>query len=367
MINIKLAPRATQSRFWIIAAQVIAISLLLAISALVFALLGFPVGTALWYFYIAPLSSLDGLSELFLKTTPLAICAFGLAIGFRASVWNIGAEGQLVMGGVFAGACAIYLSGTDIQFAWMIALLCGALGGAAWAAIPAYLRVQWSTNEILTSLMFVYVAQFVLLYLVGGPLRDPNGYNFPQSQLFDLNALAPLIAPGYRLNWVFLLVPIFAIAYWFFVSRASLGLKMRVGGISPAAARYIGYSQGTSVWTAFLISGAAAGVAGAAEVLGPIGQLQTTISPGYGFSAIIVAFAGRMSTIGILLNAVLLSLMYLGGESVRIYLSAPASLTFLFQGLMLFLILVLDLPARYKVTLQWRSSGARTSAVQEGG
>jgi simple sugar transport system permease protein len=326
-----------------IAAPLIAAAAMLATSFLIFGFLGKDPMHALYVFFVQPLGSLYGWGELALKATPLALCGLGLALGFSANVWNIGAEGQLTLGAVCGGGVALYWGEALGAWALPIILLTGIAGGAAWAAIPAYLRTRFNASEILVSLMLVYIAQLLLAYLLHGIWRDPAGFNFPQSRTFDDRILLPLLYQGQRANLAFPLMLTLAVASWVFSTRLFAAYRMRVGGLAPAAAAYAGFSERRNVWLALLIGGGAAGLAGVCEVVGPIGRLQTGISPGYGFAAIIVAFVGRLHPAGIVLAALLMSLLYLGGESVQLELQLPAAVTGLFQGMLLFYLLAADL------------------------
>jgi simple sugar transport system permease protein len=223
----------------------------------------------------------------------------------------------------------------------------------AWAAIPAWLRTRFNANEILTSLMLVYVATLLLSYLVHGPWRDPEGFNFPQSRTFADAALLPNILPETRLNGGFVIALAAIAACWVFVRRSLAGFQMQVAGLAPAAARYAGISSPRTVWIALLVGGACAGIAGVNEAAGPLGQLLPSVSPGYGFAAIIVAFVGRLHPVGILLASLLMSLLYLGGESAQIGLGLPAAVTGLFQGTLLFFLLAADVFINFR--LRWRS------------
>jgi len=248
------------------------------------------------------------------------------------------------------GGSAVALALPEVQAGWLLPLmlLAGALAGMAWAAIPALLRTRFNTNEILVSLMLVYVAYLFLSYLVHGPLRDPDGFNFPQSKMFQDSALLPLLHEGLRTNAAFLLALLSVAGSWLFCSRSFAGFRMQVSGMAPAAAAYAGYSERRNVWLAFLVSGALAGLAGVGEVAGPIGQLQPSVSPGYGFTAIIVAYVGRLHPLGVLLAALLMSLLYIGGESVQMDLQLPTAISGVFQGLLLFYLLAANLFIHYR-------------------
>jgi simple sugar transport system permease protein len=344
-----LEPRAEPSRRMVLAAPLIAAVAMLLTGSLVFLALGQAPLHAFAVFFLEPLSTAYGVGELFLKATPLILCGVGLALAFRANVQNIGADGQLTMGAIAAGCVALAFPREHAFWLLPLMLLAGALAGMAWAAIPAFLRTRFHTNEILVSLMLVYVAYLLLSYLVHGPLRDPEGFNFPQSQMFAPAALLPLLVDGLRVNLAFPLSLVAVIASWFFCQRSLAGFRMQVSGMAPAAATYAGFSEKGNVWLAFLASGALAGIAGVGEVAGPIGQLQPTVSPGYGFAAIIVAYVGRLHPLGVLLASLLMSLLYLGGETAQINLQLPSAITGLFQGLLLFYLLAADVFIRYRL------------------
>ncbi len=351
MINwpLRLEKRPEPLAVMRIAAPLIAIAAMLITGYLVFAALGQDPLQALMLFFITPVDSIYGVGELLLKATPLMLCALGLAIGFRANVWNIGAEGQLTLGALCGGGVALFWAPSLGGLGLPAALLAGVLGGMAWAAIPAFLRTRFNTSEILVSLMLVYIAQLALVYLLHGSWRDPDGFNFPQSKAFTEALTLPLLADGQRASIAVLFSLGLAAVSWVFSSRLFAGYRMRVAGQAPAAAAYAGFSERRNIWLALLVSGGGAGLAGICEVLGPIGRLQTSISPGYGFAAIIVAFVGRLHPVGIVLASLLMSLLYLGGESVQLALQLPAAVTGLFQGTLLFYLLAADLFVGYRL------------------
>jgi len=344
----RLEARPAPSRAMMLASPLIAALAMLATGSLLFLSLGQEPLHAFYVYFIKPLTSEYGIGELLLKATPLILCGVGLAIGFRANVHNIGADGQLTMGAVAAGWVALQFDGVEAPWVLPLMILAGALGGLAWAAVPALLRTRFNTSEILVSLMLVYVAYLFLGYLVHGPLRDPAGFNFPQSKMFGDAALLPLLKEGLRVNAAFLLSLLAVAGAWFFCRHTFAGYRMQVSGMAPAAALYAGFSEPKNVWFAFMVSGALAGVAGVGEVAGPLGQLQPSVSPGYGFAAIIVAYVGRLHPLGVLLASLLMSLLYIGGESAQIELQLPSAITGLFQGLLLFYLLAADLFIHYR-------------------
>ena len=345
-----------------IASPLIAAAATLLTGFVLFGMLGKSPQAAFSVFFIEPVASLYGVSELLLKATPLMLCAVGLAIGFRANVWNIGAEGQFIVGALAGGGVALFVPGLG-SFALPCMLVAGVMGGMAWAAIAALLRTRFNASEILVTLMLVYIARLLLSYCVHGPWRDPAGFNFPQSAAFAETQLLPLLFAGTRLNAAFLLALAFTALAWFFVSWTFAGYRMRVAGLAPAAAAYAGYSEKRNIWLALLISGGAAGLAGISEVAGPIGLLSPEISPGYGFAAIIVAFVGRLHPPGIALASLLMSLLYLGGEAAQIEMQLPAAITALFQGVLLFYLLAADLFISFRLVRARRGTSPAALAL----
>ncbi len=344
----RLEARPEPSRTMMFASPLIAAAAMLLTGSVLFLFLGQDPVHAFSVYFIKPLGTAYGVGEWLLKATPLILCGVGLALAFRANVQNIGADGQLTMGAI--GGAGVALAFPDGQAGWLLPamLLAGALAGMAWAAIPALLRTRFHTNEILVSLMLVYVSYLFLSYLVHGPLRDPDGFNFPQSKMFQDAAMLPLLHEGLRTNGAFVLSLLAVAGAWFFCRRTFAGYRMLVSGMAPAAAAYAGFSERRNVWLAFLVSGALAGLAGVGEVAGPIGQLQPSVSPGYGFTAIIVAYVGRLHPVGVLLAALLMSLLYIGGESVQMELQLPTAITGVFQGLLLFYLVATDLFIHYR-------------------
>jgi simple sugar transport system permease protein len=355
-----LVPRAAPSRLLTWLSPLIALALTVLSGMLLFALLGKEPLLAVQVFFIEPLRNVRGLGEVLLKATPLILCAVGLALCFRANVWNIGAEGQLIVGAIAGGAVAL-VAGKDTSGAIIAAVLLAAMaGGMAWAAITAFLRDRFHANEILVSLMLVYIAQLLLSWVVHGPLKDPQGFGFPQSALFESAARMPRILDGTRLHLGFLIALAAAAAAWLLMARGLIGFQLRVAGLAPLAARYAGFSQRRLLWFTLLVSGALAGIAGASEAAGPIGQLTPSISPGYGFAAIIVAFVGRLHPIGIVASSIVMALFYIGGELAQSRLGLPSALTGIYQGLLLFFLLACDAFIHYR--LRWRAAGAARAA-----
>lgn len=330
---------------------VLAVALTLLLGVAAFALLGVDPWRVLYAFFVEPITTRYGLTELGVKATPLIMIGVGLAVGFRANVWNIGAEGQLTIGAIIGGGLAIQFHDSDSWGLLPAMLVAGAFGGMLWAAIPAWLKTRFNANEILTSLMLSYVALLFLSYLVHGPWRDPAGYNFPESRMFPPAGTMPLLLAESRLHFGLVLALLAALACWRLLAKSFLGFQLKVMGLTPRAARYAGFSESRLIWFALMLSGGLAGLAGVSEVAGPVGQLLPTISPGYGFTAIIVAFLGRLHPLGVIPAGLVMALTYLGGEAAQITVGLPAAVTGIFQGVLLFFLLACDVLTYYRLRI----------------
>ncbi|MEP4254849.1 MAG: ABC transporter permease [Nitratireductor sp.] len=348
-MHFRIEQRPEPSARMRVAAPIVATALTLLVGSIVFAALGHSPLATLHAFFIAPLSSMNGLSEWLLKASPLILIACGLAVGFRANVWNIGAEGQLIIGAIAASGVGLFYPDPESVLLLPLMFVAGALAGMGWAAIPAFLRARMNTNEILVTLMLTYIAVLFLSWLVHGPWRDPAGFNYPQTALLPPAAMFEPFDYAYRLNGSVFITVVAVVAMWLFTDRSFLGYKMSVSGAAPLAARYAGFRESAAVWTGLLAGGAAAGIAGMAEAAGPLGLLSSQISPGYGFAAIIVAFIGRLNAFGIVLGGLLMSLLFLGGDSVQMTLGLPSALTRIFQGILLFFLLAADFFIFYRI------------------
>jgi general nucleoside transport system permease protein len=348
---LKLEPRPEASRFWSLASPLLALAITVLIGVVLFVALGKDPVKGLQVFFWEPIKSPYALGELMVKATPLLIIALGLAVCFRSNVWNIGAEGQFVVGAVVAGGVALLADKDTGRWIVIAIVLAGTLGGMAWASIVAILRDRFNANEILVSLMLVYVADMVLSYMVYGPWKDPAGYNFPQTKTFEAMTQIPRLMQGSRVSLGLVIALAGVAGLWVFLFRTRAGFAQQVGGLAPAAARYAGFSSRKALWLALLASGGAAGLAGALEVAGPLGQLTPYVPAGYGFAAIIVAFVGRLHPVGMVFSAVLMSMFYIGGELAQSRLGLAKSLTGVFQGLLLFTLLACDTLMAYRIRI----------------
>lgn len=354
----RLEPRGERSGFWNFASPLLAIGLTVVTMAALFAALGTPPLAAIDTFLISPFTSASGLAALAVRAAPLIMIGAGYAFCYRANVWNIGGDGQFTLGAIAGGGLALALPNAPFWWCYPLVLAAGVLGGMGWAAIVAHLKLRFNANEILTSLMLVYTAQLILVWLVTGPWRDPSGFGFPQSAMFGNGATTPDIGQT-TLHLGCILAPVIALVLWQVMDRTILGFQLRVVGQAPRAARYAGFAQGRLTWIALLVSGGLAGLAGIIEVTGPIGQLTTGITPNYGFTAVIVAFLGRLHPVGVIFAGLLLALSYLGGDAAQISLHLPNAVTGIFQGVLLFYLLGAD------VLILYRFRRVRVRAVLE--
>lgn len=335
-----------------IASPLIACALTLVTMAVLFAVLGKDPVAALRVYFVDPLTDGYALVEIAVKAAPLTLIAVGLSLCYLANVWNIGAEGQFIVGAVCGSWLAVTTNGSDAG-GWVLPamLVLGASGGALWGLLPALARVRFGASEILTSLMLFYVADLLLDYLARGPWRDPNGFNFPTTAEFDAAATMPLLVEGTRLH-AGVLVALAAVAVAAVVlGRTLMGFELRVAGMAPRAAAFAGFDADRLTLVTLTVSGALAGLAGVIEVAGPVGHLQPAFSPGYGFTAIIVAFLGRLNPLGMLVAALFVALTFIGGEQAQIAIKVPLDLTKVFQGVLLFYVLACDSLILYRIRI----------------
>lgn len=354
---IVLERRPAPSRFWAFAAPLLAVLLTMIVGGIMFALLGKPPLEAIRVIFWDPLFHPDFAAysrpQLLVKAGPLILIAIGLAIGFRAGVWNIGAEGQYIIGAICGAGVALALYPLDFPLLLPLMALAGALGGWAWAMIPALLKVRFGTNEILVSLMLVYVAESILASVSQGLLKNPQGMGFPGSRNLQGYSAAhnPELIAGTGMHWGVVAAFIAVIFAHVLLTRHVTGFGVRLTGEAPRAARFAGVRPARIVLFTLGLSGALAGAAGLFEVAGPAGQITIDFNSGYGFTAIIVAFLGRLNPWGILAAGLLMALTYIGGELAQLMLGMPGAAIQLFQGLLLFFLLAADVFAHFRLRL----------------
>ena len=349
-----LEKRSNPSRGWTYASPILAVILTMILGGIVFAILGKPPLETIRTIFFDPLFSEFAWfyrPQLLIKGAPLVLIAIGLSFGFRAGVWNIGAEGQYIMGALGAAAVGLAFYPTDSWIVFPLMIIAGTLSGILWAMIPAVLRVKFKTNEILVSLMLVYVAERFAASMALGAMRNPDGMGFPGSRnLSQYPSAANLeIFAGSGMHWGVVVAFIAVIFAYVTLSRHILGFQVRLAGQSPRAAAFAGVNPARLILICLGISGGLAGMAGMFEVAGPLGQVNVGFNVGYGFTAIIVAFLGRLHPVGILLAGGLMALTYIGGEIAQSNLGLPSAAIQLLQGMLLFILLMVDVLTNYRI------------------
>ena len=354
---LRLEKRPSPSKVWQAATPVLAVVLTMIAGGIMFALLGKNPFEAIRTIFWDPLFNAQFAAysrpQLLVKAGPLILIAVGLSLGFRAGIWNIGAEGQYIMGAIMGAGVGLAFYPAEHWFIFPLMVLAGAFGGWIWAMIPAILRTRFNTNEILVSLLLVYVAQNILSSMAIGLLRNPEGNGFPGSRNLSQYPAAsnPELITGSGLHWGVIAAFMAVIAAYILLQRHILGYQIKLAGQAPRAARFAGVNPAALVVLCMGISGALAGLAGLFEVAGPAGQISIDFNVGYGFTAIIVAFLGRLNPIGILLAGLLMALTYIGGELAQFMLGLPAAAIQAFQGMLLFFLLAVDLLSNYRIRL----------------
>ena len=348
--------RREPSTLMLLSSPLIAIGLTMLIGMIVFTAMGYDSFHAVESIFLTPFLEPQRWGDIGVKGAPLVMIALGLAVGFRANVWNIGAEGQYIMGAIAGTGVALLTY--DMTGWWILPamVLAGILGGMAWAAIPAFLRVKLQVSEILTSLMLTYVAVQVLYFLVRGPWKDPGGFNFPQTRMFTADQTLPTVLEGTLVHLGIPAALVLAVIAWLLMEKTTAGYAIKVVGLAPAAARHGGFSAARTTWATMLVSGALAGLAGLFEAAGPFGQLTPQFPVGYGFTAIIVAFLGRLNPLGIVFGGIVLAGTYVGGEIAQSTVRLPQAATGLFQATLLFMLLATDVLVRWRLVLKRRAA-----------
>jgi len=358
---LKLERRPQPSRIWSLLTPLLAVLVTMVMGGILFAFLGKPPFEAIRVIFWDPLFSEFAFyyrPQLLVKGAPLVLIAIGLSLGFRAGIWNIGAEGQYIIGALCGAGVALALYPLEAWWIFPAMILAGAFGGMMWAMIPALLKVKFGTNEILVSLMLVYVAEKILASMSLGLMKNPEGHGFPGSRNLQQYASAhnDEIITGSGMHWGVAAALIAVIFAYVLLNRHLLGFQIRLTGEAPRAARFAGVNPARLVLFCLGAAGALAGMAGMFEVSGPAGQVSIDFNVGYGFTAIIVAFLGRLHPIGILLAGALMALTYIGGEIAQINLGLPAAAIQVFQGMLLFFLLALDTLTHFRLRLATRGA-----------
>ncbi|EAQ47350.1 sugar ABC transporter, permease protein [Roseobacter sp. MED193] len=352
---IRLEKRPQPSRAWSLATPLVAVLATMVAGGMLFALLGKDpveaIRTIFWEplfgefaFYYRP--------QLLVKGAPLVLIAIGLSLGFKAGIWNIGAEGQYIIGALVGAGIGLAFYPLEAWYVFPLMVIGGAFGGWLWAMIPAYLKTRFGTNEILVSLMLVYVAEQFLASMSLGLLRNPEGHGFPGSRNFNsYDSATSWINESAGMHWGVVAALIAVIFAYVLLNRHMTGYHIRLTGEAPRAAKFAGVNPARLVLFCLGTSGMLAGLAGLFEVAGPSGQVSIDFNVGYGFTAIIVAFLGRLHPVGILLAGGLMALTYIGGDIAQSNLQLPSAAIQVFQGMLLFFLLAFDLLTNFRISL----------------
>ncbi|MET0439235.1 MAG: ABC transporter permease [Devosia sp.] len=349
MMRFRLEKRPEPSKLMLYGTPVAAVVLTMILGCLLFSAIGYNGLRAVQEIFFTPLTNPYKWQDLGIKAAPLIIIGTGLSVAYRANVWNIGAEGQYIIGALAATSIALLTWGMSGWWILPLMAIAGMAGGMAYASIPAFLKTRLNVNEILTSLMLTYASVQVIYYLIRGPWKDPMGIGFPQSRLFSEAARLPNIIPGTIVHLGVPIAVIVALIAWFVMSKTVFGYRMRVVGAAPHAARYGGFSENKTIWLAMLVSGGLAGLAGMLEVAGPFQRMVPGFPTNYGFTAIIVAFLGRLNPLGVIIAGVVLAITFVGGQVAQTTIGLPDEATGIFQAMMLFLLLAGDILVRYRI------------------
>ena len=349
-------PRNVQNNYWVIFGPLLSIIFTIIIGAIIFEILNYPVADSLYQVFLSPFSRVDRIADILVKACPLIVIGIGLIFCFKSNIWNIGAEGQFIFGTLCAGAFALLFPENNSYFLLTSMLIIGFLGGAVWASIPAILKIKLNVNEILVSLMLVYVAMLFIDFIVRGPLRDPMSFGFPLSKPYPAGAIISKInfpGIGYlgQLHYGILSILFLAPFAWFLINRTLPGFQIKVFGSAPKASNFAGFNKNKITLGVLAISGGMAGLAGVIEVSANMGQLQPEVSFGYGFTAIIVAFLGRLNPFGVIVAGIVIATAKLGADNAQMVLGIPKVVTGIFEGVLLFFLLAGETIQNYKISM----------------
>lgn len=337
----------------ILAVSILAIIAALIVMAVFFAAYGVSPIRAYSSIISGALGNWSGFSETLRRMIPLLLCGIGLTIAFRALFWNIGAEGQLLMGAIAATGIALF-SGLPGPLLLPVMFLAGFLVGSLWGVIPAILKVKMRINDVITTLMMNYIAIYIVLWLIHGPWRGLSMRGYAYTDMFPLPARIPVIGQSH-VHWPTLVLGIvFALIAYIVVNRTRSGFEIRVVGENPHAARFAGISELKTVVIAMLISGGLAGIAGVGEVAGVHYQLldPMQISMGYGYTAIIVAWLARKNPLAVIVTSFFFGVLMAGGDVIKVNLGLPFQLINVFNGVIMFFLIGSEVFMNYKISIR---------------
>lgn len=353
-MGIRIEPNmSSPSRLAVFGVSALSVVLALIVVGFIFLAYGISPFKAFADVFVKTLGNFYGISEIIRKSIPLLLCGIGLLLVFRTSFWNIGAEGQLLMGAMAATWVALFSNIPDLFLIPMI-FICGFLAGAVWGFVSTYLRSRFQIPEVITTLMLNYVALYIVLYLIHGPWKGESMRGFAYTDTFPESAWLPFIG-NTRIHWPTLFLGLLLVGVvWIILNRSRLGYELKVISQSPRAGRYAGISYFRTIFWVMLISGGTAGLAGAGEVAGIHHLLRhpNQISLGYGYTAILVAWLARGNPVGTVITSLLMATIFVAGDTVQLSFGLPSQIVNVVTGLILFFLILSEGMLRYRIS--WR-------------
>lgn len=344
--------------------SVIAAIMALVISGIVMLAVGVNPIYAYWHLFFGAFGNINNIADTLVKTTPILIAGIGLSISFRSNLTSIGAEGQMIIGGIFGTVIGLQLSGLPSVIGLPIVIVAGFIGGALFGAIPGILKAKFGTSEIINTIMLNYVAIYLLSYLLDNPLREAGSF-YPQSAALPTNLWLPIILPGTRLHIGFIIALALIVFYYIFMFRLPQGYKIRAVGLNKKAAEYAGIKVGRNIVLAMVLSGGLAGIAGSVEVFGIHHRLFNDFTAGYGFDALAVALLGKLHPAGVFISALFFGALRVGSNAMQRAVQVPISIVYVIQGLTILFILTDKLLQHYIIKIQRKKKMKKEEKVQE--
>jgi simple sugar transport system permease protein len=334
--------------------SVLAAIMALVVSALVMLFIGVNPIYAYWHLFYGAFGNINNIADTLVKTTPILIAGIGLSISFRSNLTSIGAEGQMIMGGIFATVVGLYIAGIPPLIGIPIVIIAGFVGGSLLGSLAGFLKAKFGTSEIIVTIMLNYIAIFFLSYLLDNPLREAGSF-YPQSAAISKSLWLPIIISGSRLHIGFILGVVLIVAYYILMFRLPLGYKIRAVGYNPKAAEYAGIKVSKNIIIAMLLSGGLAGIAGSVEVFGIHHRLFNDFSAGYGFDALAVALLGQLHPVGVFVSALFFGALRVGSNAMQRAVQVPVSIVYVIQGLAILFILTDKLLQSYIIKITRKS------------
>ncbi len=353
MIRIKKRKKISNTAQFVI--SMISIFAALIFSAFFLLIAGISPFAAYSEIFKGAFGSLYNVSEILVKMTPLLLAGLSVGLAFKLQFWNIGAEGQLIMGGIGASVVALFIPplipGVPKPLLIALVFFAGMIFGGFCSFIPAFLKVYFHVNEVIVTLMLNYIAVYFLQYLYNGPMKDPRGWGFPGSAIFPEIAWIPRLGET-RINITLILGVVLAFLIFFIIRKTKWGYEIQIIGQNPCASDYAGIKSKQRLIEAIVICGFFAGIAGAGEAAGISHRLFEGLSMGYGFTATTVAWLSRLNPLVMIIVSFLLGALFVGGDQLQLAMGLPIGTVLVFEGIILFFILGSDFFTRYELEIK---------------